>query len=653
MACGSGKTLVAQWAARRLVNAGNVAVVTPSLALVDRTLRSWRTNHTGRLDAIAVCAEDTDTEVPIRVVDLPVPVTVEEAAVTRWLTTGTGIRLVVTTYSSLPVLAAAVRASRRKLSLLILDDAHLIAGRRRQARARVLDPSWIPAQRRLLMTSTERTSTEDIDGIAPTPSQAHPMGPVLARYTTARGISDGYLPEYRIAVVGIAEQDARRRLADYSTKYNIDAGEVILDMLVAQMALHRAAGQFGLRRVVSFHSKTEHAALFARTIEDLADDPNLHADHIDGSMTPTTRARKLQSLRRPPEDRWTVLADAHSLRRGADLPGTDAILFAHPKETAGDVAGAISSALGRHPPTGRASTIVVPILLPETSSGRADEFHTLWNVLRCIRTHDETFASALDHARAHAVLHESLDDLPAQISLSMPLGPTDPAAEQLKTMLLQRTTSRWWDGYGHALAYRAEFGDLAVSSWYCACGYELGRWISRTRESYWKGGLSADRVKALADLGMRWTRHGPDDYFARALQACVRYKAEFGNLRVAQNYITPDGFWLGSWIGRKRSEARRGTLSHDKIEKLSALGMVWNVPDMLWQNQIEKAHTYLNEHGHLRPDRNIPAEAPLAGWISRQRSLHAKGKLSTARLADLTELGINLDRETTTEQSPS
>jgi hypothetical protein len=47
---------------------------------------------------------------------------------------------------------------------------------------------------------------------------------------------------------------------------------------------------------------------------------------------------------------------------------------------------------------------------------------------------------------------------------------------------------------------------------------------------------------------------------------------------VPLRYKTPDGFALGTWVGTRRVDYRKGTLSKDRITDLKAFeDWVWNV----------------------------------------------------------------------------
>ena len=133
MACGSGKTLVALWAAERL-GARTMLVLLPSLALVRQTLHEWL-HETSWQDVqfLCVCSDPTvqseDDSLLVRPSDLDFAVTTQSADVRRFLERPTdSVRLVFSTYQSSQVVAAAV-TGLPPFDFGVFDEAHKTAGR--------------------------------------------------------------------------------------------------------------------------------------------------------------------------------------------------------------------------------------------------------------------------------------------------------------------------------------------------------------------------------------------------------------------------------------------------------------------------------------------------------------------------------------------
>lgn len=116
------------------------------------------------------------------------------------------MRLVVTTHRSASLLGDALTTARVLAEVLVVDEAHHSAGRDDKHIACLHDDTSFPARRRLYLTATPRGN--DIDD-QHTLSMTDPavFGPVLHRYTFAQAIADGWLDDYRIAVIGVTRAE--------------------------------------------------------------------------------------------------------------------------------------------------------------------------------------------------------------------------------------------------------------------------------------------------------------------------------------------------------------------------------------------------------------------------------------------------------------
>lgn len=112
-------------------------------------------------------------------------------------------------------------------------------------------------------------------------------------------------------------------------------------------------------------------------------------------------------------------------------------------------------------------------------------------------------------------------------------------------------------------------------------------------------------------------------------QAAAAYRAEFGDLMIPQRYVTADGKCLGSWLQTQRNirnGSKAGSLTEVQINKLDALGIVWeNHKDLVWENHYQAAHAYYREHRHLAvpSDYVTPEGLKLGMWLNNLRSKYA------------------------------
>ena len=122
MPCGSGKTLVALWAAER-ANAKRILVPVPTLALLQQTLREWKRHSVWGADLsyICVCSDPTvDTEddtLTINSSDSDFVIDTDPSNVRRFLLSSAKIKVVFVTYYSSKIVGAGAQGLASGLNL--------------------------------------------------------------------------------------------------------------------------------------------------------------------------------------------------------------------------------------------------------------------------------------------------------------------------------------------------------------------------------------------------------------------------------------------------------------------------------------------------------------------------------------------------------
>jgi superfamily II DNA or RNA helicase len=206
---------------------------------------------------------------------------------------------------------------------------------------------------------------------------------------------------------------------------------------------------------------------------------------------------------------------------------------------------------------------------------------------------------------------------------------------------LEETLTASWDlMYEYAKQYYREHGNLEVPVRYqTEEGYGLGRWLLTQRkvragEKY--GALGADRIEKLDRIGMVWGSYR-DISWEKYYKEARKYYEEHGSLNTNVNDVTDSGIRLGAWICQLRTYRKSGIqksyLTEERIRALDGIGMIWDVPDYLWEENFAECLQYYREHGNLDiPNAYIsPGGLKIGGWIRRQRLLR-KGKTNGAKL---------------------
>lgn len=165
-----------------------------------------------------------------------------------------------------------------------------------------------------------------------------------------------------------------------------------------------------------------------------------------------------------------------------------------------------------------------------------------------------------------------------------------------------------------------QFGRLP-SPYVTENGIHLGSWLSNLRTWHNAGAhsnyLTEDRIAQLESIGMIW-ESGSSAKWEAMYQEAKRYYQKHGNLSIPAKYRTSDGMPLRSWLSRQRSSYAKGQLAQNKIDKLNAVGMVWDCGDP-WMNSFHAAKKYYEEHGNFELTQNAVVDGVWLGkWIAVQ-----------------------------------
>ena len=144
---------------------------------------------------------------------------------------------------------------------------------------------------------------------------------------------------------------------------------------------------------------------------------------------------------------------------------------------------------------------------------------------------------------------------------------------------LDLSEERWNRNFRALKAYYDQHGDLDVPQTYVTSdGIHLGQFVKNMRfhrDTKYRKCLTPSRVIQLTQMGMIWD---VDEYrWQENYKAAVAYYQEHGNLTPTKRYVSPTGVKLGVWLSYQRQKYAKGSLSEEKIEKLEAVGMLWDL----------------------------------------------------------------------------
>jgi superfamily II DNA or RNA helicase len=649
MACGTGKTLTAQFIREKLA-AERTLVLVPSLSLLKQTLNVWRANCTAEFVSLPVCSDDTvarDDDVALEhTSDLGVPVTTDPSEIAAFLRRRSGPQVVFATYQSSPQIAKAFTLGRvPEFDLVVADEAHRCAGPVSSDFATVLDPTEIKAKRRLFMTATPRYFTgrvlkaaQDADYEIASMDDEAKFGTVFHKLSFGEAINRDLLTDYQLTIIGV-DNATYQAWAERGAFVTLDGVEVTdATTLAGQIGLAKAMKKYDLHRVISFHSRVKRARDFANSMPDvLAWMParqrpkgELWSRHASGEMPAGDRYVLLQHLGRLDDGGRGLLANARCLAEGVDVPTLDGVAFIDPRRSEVDIVQAVGRAI-RKSEDKTIGTIVIPVFIDTDADPEAalddSAFKPVWDVIKALRAHDEELGEQLDELRRAMGRGGSRPRLPDKIHVDVPERVDAAFAKAFDVRLVKLTTAPWEFWFGLLEQYVAENGHAHVLQSYAVNEYPLGKWVNKQRAIRAKGNLDTDREHRLEKLP-GWAWEPKADRWEQAFSRLLDHVQVHGHACVPLAYIVDD-FALGRWVIKQRARYAEGALDRDRQSRLQRLpGWTWDTVADKWEEGFRRLVGYVELNGHARVPPDFIADGyKLGPWVANQRTKQNHGTL--------------------------
>ncbi|WP_342450769.1 DEAD/DEAH box helicase [Streptomyces violaceorubidus] len=559
-ATGTGKTLVSIRAADAL-DARLVLVVVPTLDLAAQTALAWRRD--GHLEhMVIVSSMDTSAHGGLAAHRIGSTGSAQSLAALMSVVGEEPDQLpaltVICTYDSLDKIEATQHARYPvpPFDLAVMDEAHRIAGRPDKKWAIANDSRRILTDRRLYMTATPRSfAAPDLSRSASPARQGRTSPPSdlgtaensmdneavygkkVFEYPLAQAIADGVAADYRIVVPTITDAELRTRLNQPAT--TTDATDTLRTSAL-HLAVLNAMAQHSLRRVLIFFHLVDDARRFAtelghtlRRLRHAQPDlfPGLDPDtfFVHGDHTPEERS---ELFARFAASKRAVLANAKVIAEGVDIPSVDAVVFADPTSSIVRCVQGLGRAL-RLDVSGKTANLIVPVYIPPGADPEdilGTPYEPVWAISAALASHDyrilerlPTKTNRLTAETSRIIQHRWHFDFtlhPERIAQAMDLIAFNPRGS------LSRSRRR---GLAAAQAFHNTHGHLDVPTDHLdPVGYDLGAFITTTREARAAGRLEEDWIAELDALGMIWNKH--DAAWRARLTAATDYHRIHGHL---------------------------------------------------------------------------------------------------------------------------
>jgi superfamily II DNA or RNA helicase len=654
MACGTGKTLIALWAAEEL-NPKTVLVLLPSLILLQQTLDEWsRHNNWGNdFTFLCVCSDpevaaDENDPVRLNATDLEFRVDTNPDEVRRFIERDTaGVKVVFSTYQSSHVVSQGVRGLA-PFDVAIFDEAHKTTGPQGGLFAHGLKDENIRIRKRLFFTATPRhydIRHRDKEGDFRIISMDDEAIYGRRAYTLTFGSAarQGIICNYRVVISVVDGQE----ISELVLKHGITLveGDLIGARWVAnQIAIERAVEKTGVRRAITFHSRVSSAKVLSsdgtRGIRQYL--PEFSVFHVNGEQKSSERKQIIRSFRDASE---ALITNARCLTEGIDVPAVDMVAFIDPRHSRVDIAQATGRAMRK--PDGlnkEVGYVVIPLFLDRRSGEtleaalKRSEFNDIANVLNAMQEQDEDLVQIIRELKEAKGRGEIFDPrrLLEKIEVVGPSIELSALRSSICAEIVDTIGVSWDEMFGRLLLFRDTHEHCRVPITYK--DKKLAKWVMHQRGFATKGVLSTVRKQRLDDIGFEWDPFETD--WAEGFRYLTIYKEREGHCRVPLNHME-DGFRLRGWVNKQRHNQ---TLSEARRQQLDELGFVWDPRETDWAEGLRYLTIYKEREVHCRvPFSHMEDGFRLGPWVLKQRQRKDQETLSEARRQQLDGLGFVWD----------
>ena len=654
MACGTGKTLVALWAAEAQ-DPKTVLVLVPSLALLSQTLPDWckQTSWGNRFRYLCVCsdasvdrpAKDAD-EYALNQTDLEFTVTTDAKEVKKFLGLNKdGVNVIFSTYQSAEVVAEGLKG--QTVDLGIFDEAHKTTGDKEGLFAFGLSDKNIRIKKRLFLTATPRhykLNKRDKDGDFQVVSMSDETvyGKVSYRLPFSAAVAAGIIVPYKVIIsVSLNKEVDAELLKRGSTRVRRD--EIQAKWVANQIALKRAIEKTGASKIITFHSRVDTAEEFAgdsaRGFQEHV--KGFEVFHVNGGQNAADRKALLEDFKAAPRG---LITNARCLTEGVDVPAVDMVAFVDPRKSKIDIAQAAGRAMRQSKATNKKLGYIVVPLFIEQKKGETEAqaftragFDEVAEVLGAMLESDDDLVDTikeLQEARGRGdkfnprQLHEKIEVIGPAIEL-------DKLTQSIDVEILEYLGINWDRWFGLLQNFKIKEGHCRVERTLSLNGFKLGSWVHEQRQNMTR--LWPDRLRRLNSIGFSWDPLA--EQWEAGISALRKFHKREGHCRVGQR-VTVDGLALGSWVNTQRLYKQKLTL--DRIRSLEELGFSWDPRKDQWEEAFDALKAFHDLEGHCRvAEKKTVNGIKLGIWVRVQRQ--NKDRLTSDRMKRLNSLGFSWD----------
>ena len=661
MACGTGKTLIALWAAEAL-KPKMVLVLVPSLMLMTQTIDEWSRHNSWESNFIFLCvcsdpkvtATDKNDPVRLNATDLDFHVDTSPKEVRQFLKANPAkVKVIFCTYQSSKVVSDGMRGLK-SFDVAIFDEAHKTTGPRGGPFAHSLFDKNIKIRKRLFFTATPRhydIQHKDREGdftVASMDDEAI-YGPRAYTLTFGSAARQGIICNYKVVISVVDGQEINGFVLQHGDTL-VEGDQISARWVANQIAVERAIKKTEARHAITFHSRVSSAKEFSadgtRGIRQYL--PKFIVLHVNGSQNSSDRKELIKSFR---DAARALITNARCLTEGIDVPAVNMVAFIDPRHSQIDIAQATGRAMRK--PRGsdkKVGYVVVPLFLERQrreTLGEAlkkTDFSDVSSVLNAMQEQDDDLVQIIRELQEASGRGEIFNPRKLADKVEV-LGPSielSTLRSNIFAEIVDEIGVSWDEWYGRLQLYKKREGHCRVPDAYKSPdGFKLGTWVQNQRRN--KAYLSADRKGRLDALEFEWDPDEAD--WNEGFKNLQAFEKENGHCRVPHAIKYPDDYRLGYWVQEQRRKKTKNKLSADKRRQLNTIGFVWDPDEADWNEGFKNLQAFEKENGHCRVPHAIkyPDDYRLGYWVQEQRRKKTKNKLSADKRRQLNTIGFVWD----------
>ncbi len=164
-------------------------------------------------------------------------------------------------------------------------------------------------------------------------------------------------------------------------------------------------------------------------------------------------------------------------------------------------------------------------------------------------------------------------------------------SEMIRDMYIVSNKSMWGNNILFLRTYFVEHGHCNIPRSFEQEGVKIGDWVNRVRHLYHTGRLSSKQILDLEVLDMKPL----STYWEESFAVAEEYFKEHGDLCVRDDCgIVCARGTLGNWIAEQRFQNRNNKLSSERAAKLNTIGMVWDMEQHRWNENVSLFKEYVS-----------------------------------------------------------